>query len=126
MKIVRKEILINAPISKAWEYIIDPAKIAEWLMPNDFEPREGKEFSLDCDEQGKISCVVKEIIPQRKLVYSFRSKVTKIDTLVTITLAKEGNGTRLILTHTGWEELPPNEQGGSDLFDGAGAHHWEN
>ena len=59
-------------------------------MPTDFEARVGKEFSLDCHEQGKVSCVVKEIVPQQKLVYSFRSQLTKVETLVTLTLAKEG------------------------------------
>src|SRR5262249_60997925 len=83
MKIIRREILIDAPVAKVWDHITDPKKIAGWLMPNDFEARVGKEFFLDCNEQGKVTCVVKEIVPQQKLVYSFRSKVTKVETLVT-------------------------------------------
>jgi uncharacterized protein YndB with AHSA1/START domain len=116
MKIIRREIIINAPVAKVWEHIIDPKKIAGWLMPTDFEARVGKEFSLDCHEQGKVSCVVKEIVPQQKLVYSFRSKITKVETLVTVTLAKEGQTTRLTLIHSGWDALPPGEQGVADQF----------
>src|SRR5215471_8623034 len=97
MKIIRREILIDAPVAKVWEHITDPKKIAGWLMPNDFEARVGKEFFLDCNEQGKVTCVVKEIVPQQKLVYSFRSKVTKVETLVALTLAKEDRGTRVTL-----------------------------
>ena len=122
MKIIRKQILIQAPAAKVWEHITDTKKIAGWLMPNDFEPSAGKEFFLDCKDHGKAFCVVKEILPQRKLVYTFRSELTKVETLVTITLAKEGAGTRVTLMHSGWDALPPAEQGIADAFgDGWGA-----
>ena len=118
MKIIRKEILIHAPVAKVWEHITDPRKIAGWLMPNDFEATVGRAFVMDCNEEGKISCTVREIVPHQKLVYSFQSKVTKVETLVTITVAKEGRSTRLILVHSGWDALPPGEQGVADQFDG--------
>ena len=118
MKIIKRKIVIDAPLAKVWEHITDPQKIAGWLMPNDFEAVVGKNFSLKCEQQGEIACVVKEIIPQQKLVYSFQSKATKVETLVTITLAKEGKGTRLTLIHSGWDALPPDEQGIADMFGG--------
>ena len=121
MKVIKREILIEAPPAKVWEHITDPKKIAGWLMPNDFSPTVGNPFFLDCDHSGKISCVVKEIVAGQKLVYSFQSKMTKIETLVTITLAKEGKGTRATLVHSGWDALPPGEQGVADAFgDGWG------
>jgi len=111
MKIIKKEIVINAPVAKVWEHITDSKKIAGWFSPNDFEARVGKEFSIECKSgEGNISGVVKEIVPQQKLVYSFKSKVTKIETLVTITLVKEGKGTRLTLIHSGWDALPPDHR----------------
>ena len=116
MKIIKREILIHAELAKVWEHISDPKKIAGWLMPNDFEERIGKAFSLDCNEHGIISCVVKEIVPSRKLVYSFESKATKVETLVTFTLTPEEGGTRVTLIHSGWDALPPEEQGVSELF----------
>jgi uncharacterized protein YndB with AHSA1/START domain len=122
MKIIKKEILIDAPVAKVWEHITDSAKIAGWLMPNDFESRVGREFFLDCKEQGKIACVVKEIVPQQKLVYSFKSAVTKVETLVNLTLVAEGTATRLTLVHSGWDALPPDEQGIADNYsDGWGS-----
>lgn len=117
MKIIRKEILIDAPVARVWEHITDSKKIASWLMPNDFEATVGREFFLDCKDTGKISCNVKEIVPLQKLVYSFQSKVTQVETLVTITLAREGKNTRLTLVHTGWDALPPDQQGVADNFD---------
>ncbi len=118
MKIIKREIEIDAPIARVWEHITDPQKIAGWLMPNDFEATVGKKFMLDCQQQGKVSCTVKEAIPRQKLVYSFQSKVTKVETLVTITLTKEGEGTRLTLIHSGWNALPPGEQDVADNYGG--------
>jgi uncharacterized protein YndB with AHSA1/START domain len=118
MKIIKKEILIDAPLAKVWKHITDSKKIAGWLMPNDFEAKVGKEFSMDCKGHEKIWCIVKEIVPEQKLVYSFKSKVTKVETLVTITLAKKGKGARVTLVHSGWDALPPGERGVADLFGG--------
>ncbi|HEX4646984.1 MAG TPA: SRPBCC domain-containing protein [Verrucomicrobiae bacterium] len=121
MKIIKKEILIDAPVARVWEHITDPKKIAGWLMPNDFQARVGDEFYLDCQDQGRISCVVKEIVPLQKLVYSFKSKATKVETLLTMTLTTEGKRTRVTLIHSGWDALPPGEQGIADAFgDGWG------
>ena len=117
MNNLKREILIDAPVAKVWRHITDPARIADWLMPNDFAPAVGSKFFLDCQEQGKIACVVKEIIPERKLVYSFTSKTIKIDTAVTITLAQEGNRTRVTLIHSGWDALPPSDAGIAKPFE---------
>jgi uncharacterized protein YndB with AHSA1/START domain len=118
MKIIKKEIVIEAPAPKVWEHIIDPTKIAAWLMPNDFEATVGRKFFLNCEHGGKSWCVVKEIVPNQKLVYSFEIKDVDLETLVTITLAKEGKGTRLTLVHSGWDALPPNQQGVADGYNG--------
>ena len=121
MKQIKKEIVISAPAAKVWEHITDPKKIAGWLMENDFEPKVGKEFSMSCNTEGEIACVVKEIVPERKLVYSFRSDDIPVETLVTITLVREGNGTRLTLVHSGWDALPPDQQRIADPYDGGWA-----
>lgn len=125
MRIIKREIIIDAPVSKVWKHITDPEKLAGWLMPNDFEANVGKHFILDCEQQGKVSCVVKELIPERKLVYTFQSKVTKVETLVTITLKEEKGRTRLTLIHSGWDALPPDEQGIADTYDGGWAARLE-
>jgi len=117
MKIIRKEIVIAAPVAKVWEHITDSKKIAGWLMPNDFQASVDREFFMDCKDTGRTFCKVKEIVPEQKLVYSFQSKVTQVETLVTITLAREGKNTRLTLVHTGWDALPPDQQGVADNFD---------
>jgi uncharacterized protein YndB with AHSA1/START domain len=117
MRIISKEIVIDAPVAKVWKHITDPAKIAEWLMPNDFAPVEGRPFSMSCDEQGSFSCVVKEVVPEKKLVYTLTSPSIKAETTVAITLAAEKRGTRVKLVHSGWDALPPSDQGIADAFD---------
>ena len=116
MRIIEREIFINATIARVWEHLTDSKRIAGWLMANNFEPVVGKEFVLDCQQQGKDACVVKEILPQQKLVYSFRSRVTRVETLVTITLTADGKGTLVKLVHSGWDALPPDEQGIADQY----------
>lgn len=118
MRIIKKEIVIEAPVARVWKHITDPQKIAGWLMPNDFEAAAGREFFLECQHQGKISCVVREIVPNQKLVYSFQPRDFKVETLVTITLATEGKATRLTLVHSGWDTLPPDQQGQADNYEG--------
>jgi uncharacterized protein YndB with AHSA1/START domain len=118
---IKKQILISAPAAEVWEHITNPKKIAGWLMPNDFEARVGKEFFMDCKGHEEVSCVVKEIVPLQRLVYSFKSRTTRVETLVTVTLAKEGKSTRVTLVHSGWDALPPDQRGIADTFgDGWG------
>jgi uncharacterized protein YndB with AHSA1/START domain len=107
-----KEIVIDAPPSKVWPHLIDTAKVAGWLMPNDFQARVGSPFFLDCENQGRIDCVVKEVVAERRLVYSWQSKETRVETTVTITLTAEGDRTRVKLVHSGWDALPPADQDG--------------
>jgi uncharacterized protein YndB with AHSA1/START domain len=127
MRIIKKEIVIDAPPAKVWEHITDSKKIAGWFKPNNFEARVGAAFNIECnEEEGRIFGVVKEIVPPKKLVYSFRSKMSKIETLVTITLTPEGKSTRLTLVHSGWDALPPGEQGIADQFDGGWAGFLKN
>jgi len=109
MKSIRKEILIAAPVVRVWEHITDPAKIAGWLMPNTFEGVAGKEFRMDCGSGDVIDGVVLEVVPLKKLVYTWMSKDLKKKTTVTITLRELRGGTRLTLVHSGWEKLPPSE-----------------
>jgi len=109
MKRIRKEIVIEAAPAKVWEHITNPERISRWLMPNTFEAVPGKAFRMDCGSEGSIDCVVREVVPPKKLVYTWTSKDLKITTTVEITLRKVRGGTRLVLIHSGWEKLPPRE-----------------
>jgi uncharacterized protein YndB with AHSA1/START domain len=51
-------------------------------------------------------CRITEVIPQRKIAYTWRYEGHEGESLVTIELFPEGDKTRLKLTHTGLDTFP--------------------
>ena len=92
-----------------WEYLTNAELMELWLMKNDFKPIMGHEFtfrvnpipSLDFD--GIVYCKVLEIIPFKKLSYSWKlgpgDGTINVDSVVRWELQPKGNGTELILDH---------------------------
>jgi uncharacterized protein YndB with AHSA1/START domain len=101
------EIVYPHPPDKVWQALTDPGAIAEWLMPNNFEPRVGHKFTFRAHPapgfDGIIDSEVLEIDPPRRLVYTWNNG--KLSTRVTWTLQLTPAGTRLVLDHTGFEGL---------------------
>jgi uncharacterized protein YndB with AHSA1/START domain len=95
-----------------WEYLTKPELMELWLMKNDFQPIVGLDFqfrtnpipSLDFD--GIFYCKVIEIIPYKKLTYSWKSgpgdgEIT-LDSVVEWKLQPTDKGTELFLEHSGF------------------------
>jgi len=113
-KEIKNEWFYEQPPNEVWEYLTQAELIALWLMPTNFKPLPEFEFqfrtkpipSLDLD--GIFHCKVFEIIPFKKLVYTWKggpgNGVFTLDTVVEWTLEKQGNGTRLILKQRGFKE----------------------
>src|SRR5215813_10545121 len=59
---------------------------------------------------GVVRCEVLEVVPHRRLVYSWRggSDAAPLDSTVTWTLQPEANGTRLRMVHSGFRS-PQND-----------------
>ena len=55
---------------------------------------------------------VAEVVPERKLAYSWKYADYPGESLVTIELRAEGSGTRLKLTHSGLETFQPESHPG--------------
>jgi len=102
-----------------WEYLTNSELLQLWLMKNDFKPIVGHEFQFKTnplpkfDFDGVVFCKVLEIIPNKKLVYSWKggpgNGVITMDSTVVWTLQKKDNGTELNLQHSGikgFEKLP--------------------
>jgi uncharacterized protein YndB with AHSA1/START domain len=114
---MKKEIRhqFNFPQSpeQVWEYLTRSELLAQWLMPNDFKPVVGHKFQFGTKPKfplgfdGRIYCEVLEIVPCRKLVYSWKGGMSKqkpsLDSIVVWTLAPAGNGTVLTLEHKGFK-----------------------
>lgn len=101
------ERVFNAPIELVWQAISEPARVAEWFvaMPQ-LRAEVGQEFTFD-SECGVHRCRVTQVVPGRVLAYTWGYLEIPEESLVTFELFPEGAQTRLKLTHSGIEQLPP-------------------
>ena len=106
------ERVFNASLSSVWKAITDENDMRQWYftLPG-FKAEIGYEFRFTGgpdDRQYLHLCRITEVIPQRKLTYSWRYDGYEGSSLVTFELSEEGNKTRLKLTHSGLETFPAN------------------
>ncbi|MBM3811920.1 MAG: SRPBCC domain-containing protein [Acidimicrobiia bacterium] len=94
------------PPERVWRAITDSAAIADWLMPNDFQPVVGHRFRFVSKPMpgwdGIVHCEVLEVDPPRRLVYSWNSGNGSVNTTVRWTLEPVASGTQLRLEQTGF------------------------
>jgi uncharacterized protein YndB with AHSA1/START domain len=100
----------NAPIAKVWRAITDVDQMRAWYFDlKEFKPEVGFEFEFSVEHEGMTYhhlCRVTEVVPQKKIAYTWRYKGEPGDSLVTLELFAEGDNTRVKLTHTGIETFP--------------------
>ncbi len=107
------EIEKTFPVSsdKVWKAITDPGAMKQWYfdLPG-FKAEVGYEFTFMGGPPDGVQynhlCKVKEVVPGKKLSYSWRYSGYEGDSLVTFELFPEGTSTRLKLTHSGLETFP--------------------
>jgi len=97
-----------------WDYLTRAELLAQWLMPNDIQPIQGHEFTFRINPMpayqfdGIVYCQILEIIPFKKLVYTWKGGPEKgkinLDTVVEWTLSAKDGGTELFLEHKGFKE----------------------
>ena len=101
---------LNAPVAKVWKALTDVDQMREWYFDlKEFKPEVGFEFEFVVEHEGNSYhhlCCVTEVIPQKKIAYTWRYKGESGDSLVTFELFGEGNKTRVKVTHTGIETFP--------------------
>lgn len=102
----------NAPISKVWKAITDKEEMKQWYFDlAEFQPELGFKFQFiggTEDNQYLHLCEIIEVIPEKKLTYSWRYDGYEGNSFVTFELFEEGDETRLKLTHRGLESFPNN------------------
>ncbi|GAA1754155.1 SRPBCC domain-containing protein [Streptomonospora arabica] len=89
---------IAAPPRKVWRALTEPDLHAKWWAPGDVAETVGHEFHLDMPGFGAIPCKVLESVPHERFVYTFNGNWT-----LTWRLVAEGDGTRLLLDHSGFD-----------------------
>ncbi|MEO8765211.1 MAG: SRPBCC domain-containing protein [Ginsengibacter sp.] len=103
----------KASVAKVLKAITDKDEMKQWYFDIPaFKPEVGFEFNFTAGD-GKKSylhlCKILEVIPGKKLSYSWRYDQHPGNSIVTIELFADGNNTRLKLTHTGLETFPQND-----------------
>ena len=98
----------DVPVSKVWDAITNNEQMKKWYFQiPDFKPIVGFEFSFSGGAKGEYKhlCKVTEVIPGKKLTYSWRYEGYPGNSFVSFGLFEKGNKTNLILTHSGLESF---------------------
>jgi uncharacterized protein YndB with AHSA1/START domain len=104
------ERIYNAPVARVWKALTDVDQMRQWYFDlKEFKPEVGFEFDFVVEHEGNNYhhlCRVTDVIPEKKLAYTWRYKGVPGNSLVTVELSAEGEKTRLKLTHTGIDTFP--------------------
>ena len=103
---IRKNIVINTPIETVWPYISTAEGIGAWFMPNNMEPLEGKEFTLQAGPWGESLCKVTEVQSPNRLSFDWGK-----DWQIHFELKEVDGKTELIFIHAGWMDGKKTEFG---------------
>jgi uncharacterized protein YndB with AHSA1/START domain len=101
----------SAPVEIIWKAITDKDEMKKWYFDlKEFKPVAGFEFRFwggkDENNQYLHICKITEVIPGKKLTYSWRFDKYEGMSFVTFELFPEGKKTRLKLTHSGIDSFP--------------------
>jgi uncharacterized protein YndB with AHSA1/START domain len=104
MNIMGREIMFEVtyphPPERVWQ------ALTEWLMPNDFRPIVGHQFTFRAPPQpwfdGVVRCEVLTVDPPHQLSYTWQGGPMRNPTTVTWTLESVEDGTCLRLLHSGF------------------------
>ena len=101
---------LTAPVAKIWKALTDVDQMRQWYFDlKEFKPEVGFEFEFVVEHEGNRYhhlCRVTEVVPQKKIAYTWRYQGEPGDSLVTFELFPEGEKTRLKLTHEGLDTFP--------------------
>jgi uncharacterized protein YndB with AHSA1/START domain len=101
---------LNAPVERVWNALTDVDQMRQWYFNlKEFKAKVGFEFEVVVEHEDNRYhhlCRVAEVIPKRRIAYTWRYKGVPGDSLVTFELSAQADTTRLKLTHSGIETFP--------------------
>lgn len=95
---INVEHFYNHSPAAVWKCLTTPELHAKWWGAGDVKAEVGHKFTLDMGPFGKQPCEVLAVEPEKKFRFKFA-----VDTIINWELIKEGTGTRLKLTHEGFD-----------------------
>lgn len=113
MAAIEVDQFLAQPPDRVWHALTDPDLLARWLMPNDFRPAVGHQFTFRTEPvpqhgfDGIVHCQVLDLDQPRLLRFSWRGGL--LDTVVSWRLVPEGAGTRLLIRHDGFDDGDPGQ-----------------
>ena len=105
------ERVFNASKTKIWKALTDKNEMKKWYFDlPEFKAEPGFKFQFSGgpspEKQYLHLCEITEVIPEKKLTYSWRYDGYAGNSFVTFELTEQGNKTLLTLTHKGIETFP--------------------
>ena len=106
---IRRELRFPQPPEAVWRSLTTSEALAEWMYPNDFEPRVGHRFSFRVPPRPQLEaglivhCEVLTCVPPSELAFTWVVD-DFLNTRVSYRLEPDGTGTRVLFEHTGFEQ----------------------
>ena len=104
------ERVFDTPAHVLWKAITDKNEMKEWFFDvKEFKAEPGYRFSFSGGKDGRVYqhlCEVVEVIPYKKLSYTWKYEGYEGISKVIFELSEEDGKTRLKLTHEGLETFP--------------------
>jgi uncharacterized protein YndB with AHSA1/START domain len=119
--IIRLEHRYRHPISVVWEAISDEKAISEWFIKANFKAEVGYAYTFT-HESTVITGTVKSVEPPRRLVYTWIVGDPSVETTVSWALAEDGDGTLLVLEHSGISDYGDSAPNFYRNFEGGWQH----
>jgi uncharacterized protein YndB with AHSA1/START domain len=121
---------LNAPVARVWRALTNVKELRAWYFRDafahdgfelkEFKPEVGFEFEFISEHEGNPYhqlYKVMEVVPQKKMAYTWRYKGEPGNSLVTFELFAEGEKTRLKVTHEGLETFPETAEFARENFE---------
>lgn len=114
--VIRKEIEVDAPAETVWRFVATGDGLRRWFKADTIvlDPRPGGRYEEHAVYENEPHHVIGEVLvydPPHRFVHTYRAQrrdgsFWPADTVVAITVSVAGSRTRVVIEHSGFEQLP--------------------